>query len=38
MRVAKLTRDALIEEIGDTVTAMVRLMERQEQGWAYAKP
>lgn len=38
MKAAKLTRDDLIEEIEDTVPAMVRLMERQEQGWAYAKP
>jgi intracellular sulfur oxidation DsrE/DsrF family protein len=38
MKAAKLTRDDLIDEAGDTVPAMVRLMERQEQGWAYAKP
>lgn len=38
MKAAKLTRDDLIEEVGDTVPAMVRLMERQEQGWAYIKP
>jgi intracellular sulfur oxidation DsrE/DsrF family protein len=38
MKAAKLTRDDLIEEVGDTVAAMVRLMERQEQGWAYIKP
>jgi uncharacterized protein len=38
MKAVKLTRDDLIEEVGDTVPAMVRLMERQEQGWAYIKP
>jgi intracellular sulfur oxidation DsrE/DsrF family protein len=38
MNAAKLTRDDLIEEAEDTVPAMVRLMEQQEQGWAYAKP
>jgi intracellular sulfur oxidation DsrE/DsrF family protein len=38
MKATKLMRDDLIEAIGDTVPAMVRLMERQEQGWAYAKP
>jgi hypothetical protein len=29
MKAAKLTRDDLTEEIGDTAPAMVRLMERQ---------
>jgi intracellular sulfur oxidation DsrE/DsrF family protein len=38
MKAAKLTRDDLIAEVEDTVPAMVRLMERQEQGWAYIKP
>lgn len=38
MKAAKLTRDDLIEEVGDTVPAVVRLMERQEQGWVYIKP
>jgi intracellular sulfur oxidation DsrE/DsrF family protein len=38
MKGMKLTRDDLIGEVGDTVPAMVRLMERQEQGWAYIKP
>jgi intracellular sulfur oxidation DsrE/DsrF family protein len=38
MKAAKLTRDDLIEEVEDTVPAMVRLMERQEQGWADIKP
>jgi hypothetical protein len=38
MKAMKVTRDDLIEQVGDTVPAMVRLMERQEQGWAYIKP
>lgn len=38
MKAMQLTRDDLIEQVGDTVPAMVRLMERQEQGWAYIKP
>ncbi len=38
MKAMNLTRDDLIGEVGDTVPAMVRLMERQEQGWAYIKP
>jgi intracellular sulfur oxidation DsrE/DsrF family protein len=38
MKAMKVTRDDLIGEVGDTVPAMVRLMERQEQGWAYIKP
>ena len=38
MKAMKLVRDDLIQEVGDTVPAMVRLMERQEQGWAYIKP
>ena len=38
MKAMKVTRDDLIDEVGDTVPAMVRLMERQEQGWAYIKP
>jgi len=38
MKVMKVTREDLISEVGDTVPAMVRLMERQEQGWAYIKP
>jgi intracellular sulfur oxidation DsrE/DsrF family protein len=38
MKAKKVTRDDLIGEVGDTVPAMVRLMERQEQGWAYIKP
>lgn len=38
MKALKITRDDLIEEVADTVPAMVRLMERQEQGWAYIKP
>lgn len=38
MKAMQLTRTDLVEEVGDTVPAMVRLMERQEQGWAYIKP
>lgn len=38
MRGMHLTRGDLIDAVGDTVPAMVRLMERQEQGWAYIKP
>lgn len=38
MKAMKITRDDLIVEVGDTVPAMVRLMERQEQGWVYIKP
>ncbi len=38
MKAMKVTRNDLIDEVGDTVPAMVRLMERQEQGWAYIKP
>jgi intracellular sulfur oxidation DsrE/DsrF family protein len=38
MKAMKVTREDLLGEVGDTVPAMVRLMERQEQGWAYIKP
>lgn len=38
MKAMKVTREDLLDEVGDTVPAMVRLMERQEQGWAYIKP
>ncbi|TKS61168.1 MAG: hypothetical protein EWM72_00655 [Nitrospira sp.] len=38
MKAMNVTRDDLINEVGDTVPAMVRLMERQEQGWTYIKP
>jgi uncharacterized protein len=38
MKTMKVTREDLIGDVGDTVPAMVRLMERQEQGWAYIKP
>lgn len=38
MKAMKVTRDDLIGGVGDTVPAMVRLMERQEQGWTYIKP
>jgi intracellular sulfur oxidation DsrE/DsrF family protein len=38
MKAMKVSRDDLISEVGDTVPAMVRLMERQEQGWVYIKP
>lgn len=38
MKAMQLSRSDLIDEVGDTVSAVVRLMERQEQGWAYIKP
>lgn len=38
MKAMRLTRADLVEEVGDTVPAIVRLMERQEQGWSYIKP
>ena len=38
MKTLKVTREDLISEVGDTVPAIVRLMERQEQGWVYIKP
>jgi intracellular sulfur oxidation DsrE/DsrF family protein len=38
MKAMKLTRDDLVEQVDRTVPAMVRLMELQEQGWAYIKP
>ena len=38
MKTMKVTKEDLISEVGDTVPAMVRLMERQEQGWTYIKP
>lgn len=38
MKAMRLTRDDLIEQVDRTVPAMVRLMELQEQGWAYIKP
>jgi uncharacterized protein len=38
MKARNVTREQLLDEVGDTVPAMVRLMERQEHGWAYIKP
>lgn len=38
MKSQQLTRADLVDEVGETVPAVVRLMERQEQGWAYIKP
>ena len=38
MKSQHLTRADLVDEVGETVPAVVRLMERQEQGWAYIKP
>jgi intracellular sulfur oxidation DsrE/DsrF family protein len=38
MKAMNVTRDDLIAEVGDAAPAMVRLMERQEQGWTYIKP
>ena len=38
MKAQGLTRADLIDQVGRTVPAMVRLMELQEEGWAYIKP
>ena len=38
MKSQHLMRADLVDEVGETVPAVVRLMERQEQGWAYIKP
>lgn len=38
MKTMKIVREDLIPEVGDMAPAMVRLMERQEQGWSYIKP
>lgn len=38
MKAMQVAREDLLEVVGDTVPAMVRLMERQEQGWTYIKP
>lgn len=38
MKAMQVTREDLLDEVGDMVPAMVRLLERQEQGWAYIKP
>jgi intracellular sulfur oxidation DsrE/DsrF family protein len=38
MKAMQLTREDLIDQVDRTVPAMVRLMELQEQGWAYIKP
>ncbi len=38
MKTMKVTREDLVDEVGDTVPAIVRLVERQEQGWVYIKP
>lgn len=38
MKAMQITPADLIDEVGDTVPAMVRLLERQEQGWAYIRP
>lgn len=38
MKTMKVTREDLIDEVGDTVPAIMRLVERQEQGWVYIKP
>lgn len=38
MKTMKIVREDLIPEVGDTAPAMVRLMERQEEGWSYIKP
>jgi intracellular sulfur oxidation DsrE/DsrF family protein len=38
MKAQGLTRADLIDQVDRTMPAMVRLMELQEQGWAYIKP
>jgi intracellular sulfur oxidation DsrE/DsrF family protein len=38
MKAMNLTTRDLVEQVDRTVPAMVRLMELQEQGWAYIKP
>jgi intracellular sulfur oxidation DsrE/DsrF family protein len=38
MKAMNLTTQDLVEQVDRTVPAMVRLMELQEQGWAYIKP
>ena len=38
MKARQVTREDLISRVSDTVSAMVRLMERQAQGWVYLKP
>ena len=38
MKAQGLTRVDLLDQVGRTVPAMVRLMELQEEGWAYIKP
>lgn len=38
MKAMRVSRDDLISEVSDTVPAMVRLMERQEEEWVYIKP
>jgi hypothetical protein len=38
MKGMKVTREDLIETVDRTVPAIVRLIELQEQGWAYIKP
>jgi uncharacterized protein len=38
MKAQGLTRVDLIDQVDRTVPAMIRLMELQEQGWAYIKP
>jgi intracellular sulfur oxidation DsrE/DsrF family protein len=38
MKAMNLTTRDLVEQVDRTVPAIVRLMELQEQGWAYIKP
>ena len=38
MKAQGLTRADLLDQVGRTVPAMVRLMELQEEGWSYIKP
>jgi intracellular sulfur oxidation DsrE/DsrF family protein len=34
----KLTREDLVDQVDRVAPAIVRLIELQEQGWAYIKP
>lgn len=38
MKAMKLTREDLVDQVDRTVPAIVRLVELQEQGWAYITP
>jgi hypothetical protein len=38
MKVQKLTRDDMIDKIDYATAGIVRLMQRQQQGWIYIRP